>query len=540
MLRRCGPNSRQSVDRGMDKPDLEEPPLERSSSFIRMFGFVIAATITLAFVLGQADRETVMGNWAERRCDLSVLLTSGMYKPDDYGGSRNSFATENFNFCMRKYAAMALGQALQPAVKMTDQSIQGSSIIGQLLGTLRLMSKNLRDSFAKIIDNFHKQYVKGVQAVSITAQRLNAAMGRIEAIITSFMYITLSTYVGLMNTVEFIMFICIIIILCVVIIFIILFLFMWPLSPLLIAICVMIAAAGMGGAIGGAASVFCFAEETEVALLDGGTCRVAGLKIGQRLADGGVVEGMFTFDGVDTQLYNLYGVFVSGTHLVLHKGRYMEVASHPDAVLTERRAERLYCPIVSSRKVPVQCPNGLVTLFCDWEEVDDVVAQAAWDNVVEKTLKVIEAQGATCPAGLAPHTTVQIVLANGECKDTYITNVQIGQTIMGADGRSTKVLGVVRRQIGLRRRADVTDGVWYLSNNGQWSQKLEGAATAGGAPHNVDTIMYHLITDSGNFGIYYCGKDITIRDATEVGIDRLRSCTPTVLRMLNNEMTCLL
>lgn len=514
----------------MNASSLVEPPLERSSSFIRVFGFVIGATVLMAFVLGQADRETVMGHWAERRCDLGVLLTSSFYKPDDYGGSANSFATENFNFCMRKYAAMALGQAAQPAVKLASQNIQGSSVIGQLSNTLRLMINNLRDSFAGVINNFYKQYMKGVQATSIIAQRLNAAMKRIEAIITSFMYIALSTYVGLMNTVEFIIFVCIVIILIIVVIFILLFFLLWPVSPMLVAICVVIASAGLGAAIGGAASVFCFAEDTEVALADGSTIHVSDLRNGQQLADGGIVEGMFTFDGNETPLYNLYGTFVSGTHLVLYKGKYMEVAAHPDAVPTDKRVNKVYCPITSTRKVPVQCPNGTITLFCDWEEVDNVVAEVAWSELVERILGVYEIQEPTLPAGFGAGVDVPVVLANGELKNTLIGAVSIGQTILDAEGRPTKILGIVRRQMKIDRAGMISDGVWYRNSNGKWNQCFQSSNKSG----NKNTLMYHLITDSGTFTIYNHGTNIVVRDATEVGIERLRSCTPTVLRVLND------
>ncbi len=516
----------------MDNNKTEEPPLERSSSFIRIFGFIIACTVFLAFVLGQADRETVMNNWAKRRCDLGVLITSAFYKPDDYSGSANSFATENFNFCVKKYAAMALGQAMQPAVKVSSESIQSSSIMGKLLDSLRLMISNLVGSFGKIINNFYNTYRQGVLATSIIAQRINAALKRLEATVTAMMYMTLSTYVGLMNTVKFVLFVCIVIILVLVVIFILLFFVLWPVSPILVATCVAIASAGLGGAIGGAASVFCFAEETLVSMADGSEVQVNQLKPGDRLADGGKVEGMFTFSGEKTPLYELYGTFVSGTHLVMHKGRYMEVAAHPDARLTERRVKLVYCPITSSRKVPVVCADGKITLFCDWEEVDDIVAQTAWDTLVEKLLMVPVPQNPELPAGLGPMTTIDVILMNGELKSTYISNITIGQTVMDGDGLPTKVLGVVRRSLKIDRKGTLTDGVWFRATNGQWSQKIRGAAMLG----QHDTIMYHLITDSGTIRIYYHGQPVTIRDATEVGMERLRSCTPTVLRVLNNEI----
>lgn len=520
----------------MNASSLIEPPLERSSSFIRVFGFVIAATVMMAFALGQADRETVMGNWAERRCDLGVLLTSSFYKPDDFGGSTNSFATDNFNFCMRKYAAMALGQAVQPAVKLSSQNIQSSSVIGQLTNTLRLMTNNLRESFAGIIGNFYKQYMKGVQATSIVGQRLNAAMKRIDAIITSFMYITISTYVGLMNTVELVLFVCIIIILIIVVIFILMFLLLWPAAPLLVAICAIIASAGIGGAIGGAASVFCFAEETEVALADGSSVPINTLTSGQRLADGGIVEGMYIFDGHETPLYNLYGIYVSGTHLVLYRGRYMEVAAHPDAILTDRKVGRVYCPITSTRRVPVQCPNDTVTIFCDWEEVDDVVAEAAWSELVEHILEVDKMQDPTVPAGFGASIDVHVVLANGELKDTYIGAIDIGQTIMGGDDKPTQVIGIVRRKMKIAGTGSISDGVWHKDTKGKWCQSMQGSCKAG----EQNTLMYHLITDSGTFKIYHHGIDIVVRDATEVGIERLRSCTPTVLRVLNDGLGSIL
>jgi len=237
---------------------------------------------------------------------------------------------------------------------------------------------------------------------------------------------------------------------------------------------------------------------------------------------------MFVFDASETPLYNYKGIMVSGTHIVYcpKKKKYMEVSDHVDAILTNTRVDRVYCPIVSSRHVSVQNNGGGLSLFCDWEEVSSPLQEAAWMRKVCETLNVEPGNYANDVAGLNVKT---IKVFNHNKQLVSINEIDIGSYVL--DGQKlVKVLGKVKRRGPCV--SGISDGVWVAGRcHGEWKQFFHPANSA---VRNGDSMeLYHLITDSGTFTIMYEGVAYCIRDATEVGIDRIRSLTPTVLSELN-------
>jgi hypothetical protein len=277
--------------------------------------------------------------------------------------------------------------------------------------------------------------------------------------------------------------------------------------------------------IGGAASVFCFAPDVPVIMKDGKTKPIQTLVVGDVLMDGGIVEGMFEFNASETPLYSYKGTLVSGTHIVYcpRVKKYMEVASHPNAILTDIKVDRVYCPIVSSRHIPVQNSAGGLSLFCDWEEVSTPAAEAAWMEEVCACLGTRPDQFADEAAGFEGKT---VRIWNEEKKLIPIDQVKIGSYVI--DGlHMVKVLGIVKRRGNVV--SGISDGVW-IQHRGHigWKQFFHPANLA-----RNNTELYHLITDSGTFTVMYEGIAYVVRDATEVGVDRIRSLTPIVLSELN-------
>ncbi len=503
----------------MEEGTVPAPVPDDKSSFLRLTIAIIGFTLATVFAMTLADRHSVMAKWPEVRCNLPTMLSAFLYKPSDYNGSAADFAADNFNFCLSGIASKALGAATQPAVGIMKGQVDATGTIGQLQNSVRNMIGNLHRDFSKNLDGFYLKYslFQGVSAR--LAQYLRASMGKLEGIIGASTYLAISTFVSLMNTVEFIVWVAIIIILILVVIFIILFFFLAPFTPLLLTIVGIITAAGFGTAIGGAASVFCFAEGTPVILEDGTTCPINELVNGTTLLDGAKVEGMFIFDGSKTPLYDLYGTLVSGTHLVYHAASktYMEVAAHPDAQLTTHKSKYVYCPITSTRHIPVQNGLGTLTIYCDWEEVDSAEAEAAWAEAIATIIGNNPAPDAG-PAGFDETA----IIYNSYGNRISIADVNIGDMILD-DGVRAKVLGKVHRVV---MEPETKSGTWtwdyyqqkWVQNSGQ---------------HEAGMDLYHLVTDSGTFLVKFNDRKHIVRDATEVGISNLRSCTPAVLQALN-------
>jgi len=492
---------------------------------------ITALTVGLSIAMTYADRESVINDWPNKRCKTAVIATSFLYKPDDYNGTAADFAQENYNFCIKQLAGKTLQAGMAPATGVLKQQVGSSGVIGGMQNSIRNMLGTMGREFGSGLDIFYQRYQAIQGQVTRVMQYLQSAMGRISGVIGATIYLAVSMIVSMINTVEFIVWICIAIVIILVVIFIILFFILAPFSPLLLAVVTVIASAGFGAMIGGAASVFCFAEDTVVLASDAKTIRVQDLVIGTVLADGSTVEGMFVFDGTRTPLYDLYGCLVSGTHLVYDtkSRRYCEVVEHPDARPTIRRSERVYCPITSNRHVPVITSAGRHILFCDWEEVASDSARNVWTKAVYKHLDIdTEIIDDDDVAGM--HAHIRVAMADGQWKS--IEKVSIGDTVLYGRGQETKVLGKVLRHTMSSLQQTVHCGTWM--KNARQKKWQRQHSCSGQDKHQKMVEIYHLITDSGTFLINSDGIIYEVRDATEVGAANLRSCTPAVLSALNS------
>ncbi len=520
----------------MDQPlQKDEVQSEKQSSFIRLIGATLGFGIVMAFTMVYADRTSIMNNWTKERCKVPIMLSSFMYKPSDYVGSSASFAQDNFDFCVKEFASRALKLAAEPAVAIAGSQIDAQGTIGQLQNSIRLMVGNVYRDFAKQVGHFYNRYKIGRGQSIRVFQYLKSAVGRLQGIIGGIVYIAISSFVSIMNTIELIVWITIAIIIILTILFIILFFKLFPFTPLIIAVVVSLVTAGLGTMIGGAAAVFCFPGDTPVIMKDGHTKHMSELVAGDELLDEGIIEGMFVFDGSKTPLYRYKGILVSGSHLVYcpRVKKYMEVASHVDAILTEEKTERVYCPIVSSRHIPILNGNGGLSLFCDWEEVSTPVAVEAWSNMVKETLNVPKD---TIIADVAAGFNAKTVRVwNNEKKLVPINEIKIGTQIVDDRMELVEVLGIVKRRE--KWTPGISNGVWIQDRRNMWKQFFNPAndrqQSSMSEGQNEDIDIYHLITSSGTFTIMYEGIAYVVRDATEVGIDRIRSLTPTVLSELN-------
>ncbi len=102
----------------------------------------------------------------------------------------------------------------------------------------------------------------------------------------------------------------------------------------------------LNGPIMAVMKVLCFTGTTPVELVDGRIVKMRGVKIGDVLKGGSVVTGVMQFANVtQSKMYSLPScdARVSGSHLVRGPcGRFIPVAEHPEAVLTDERPELVY------------------------------------------------------------------------------------------------------------------------------------------------------------------------------------------------------
>jgi hypothetical protein len=135
----------------------------------------------------------------------------------------------------------------------------------------------------------------------------------------------------------------------------------------------------------------------------------------------------------------------------------------------------------------------------------------------------------TLPPGFADAAIGVITKERGIMK---ISEVNIGEHILDADDKYSRVLGIMKRRVAAGDGGgQYTDGVIAWSKQFRW--QLAQNNTIKYDPNGQEIDIYHIITDSGTFAVIHDDWMI-VRDATEVGLERLDDLTPLVLSTLND------
>jgi hypothetical protein len=497
-------------------------PLEyrvEGGSLFRIIITVIVLSVGVAISLAGVERHKIMEKWSERRCDISTMMSGFLYKPAKYTGSAFDFAAENFNFCMGSLANKTLKEASIPVLNILKKQKDAQGGLVESQNSVRSSLFQKKKELDEKLGFFYDKYNQVAYLISRVGQGISASVKRIGAVIVALVYMLLSAFAGTLNMFELTIYIAEVGAGILTAIPFGIILFGWMTIPTLSAI-----------SRYRSSSAYCFARGTMIATARG-RVPIENLAIGEALSDGSVVEGQYQFSGENVKLYLLRGIIVSGTHLVYcDDGRVCEVADHSEAKPLELCAGTLFCPIVDRRTIEVISPLGGTVKFADWEEVAGD-AEDAYDAAVRRILKVDPSYPApTLPTGLRGFTPV-IVRDNGL---TLLSGVKIGDFVLDADDKYVEVKGICRR-MALVQNMEVghTDGVVCFDFTTRKWKYLE--AGTGSGEHAVN--VYQLITTSGTYATFNdngLGVHI-IRDATEIGIDKIEMLTPLVLDHLNRK-----
>jgi len=311
-------------------------------------------------------------------------------------------------------------------------------------------------------------------------------------------------------------------------IIIFLFFILFPFIPIIITP-VLVAIIAIGSVVGAEASddqgAFCFTGDTPVLLADGSTKPISEMTAGLVLQGGGTVEAVLRMEGTQTPLYDLKGVHVSGSHLVLGSGGWHSVAEDSRATLLTERSDLLYCLNTSNQLIPIRSSEGAL-LFRDWEEIDsrDTVGQKGWNRLVGSLIGGLEPTVDDMASLLDPQILVPTTKG-----PKPLETLQIGDHIELSYNRSTCVLGLVEGRVTGTYTPHWLSGV--IERN--YSSTAHHRVTT--THPSTDFLRgNHVITDSGTLVIYTNGLVRKIRDFTEVGIDQIHKTYPFVAQRLSS------
>jgi hypothetical protein len=115
---------------------------------------------------------------------------------------------------------------------------------------------------------------------------------------------------------------------------------------------------------------FCFSGYTKVKMASGENMCIKDISLGDELAGGTLVDATLQIKNRSNDPFYRFNstelgdcVYVTGSHYIHHDDKYIFVRDHPEAVLTDKCDDILYCLVTSDHTIPVG-----EFKFWDWED----------------------------------------------------------------------------------------------------------------------------------------------------------------------------
>ena len=498
-----------------------------------MFAFIGLTAVLflgLAFVFAQSMRSEVSANWSKYRDDPFFMFMAPLFKPEDDPRTPVKFGADNFSDVLMTKLNQVFAVLLAPLFtilkSMSDMLVESTN---GLFNMKSFLSK-LYSKVGSVNDIFQRRFASTLFALQKTNIGLYSSFQKTYAAATASAFAGYAAFQAINGAFKLMVTTAIVILLILVALVILFFFVLAPSIPLILSVITIIGATSAAASVGGMSSAFCFAPETRVRLASGPK-PIYAVKVGDVTASGAQVVATFDFAVTDADIYELFGVQVSGNHIVYYEEAPIHVCDHPHANRLPGYSGKLYC--LSTSDHVIETVPGLT--FADWEELDSEEDLLDWYNEVYARLNNSDSdQPAPKPLALdqeaAFSSRTRIPTSLGPVE---IRNLTPGMKVYDTHNRLTKITGLVRiapSQIRSAVRIDAdaygSAAIWRQLGN-RWAQPSISELQT--VPEGES--WYHLFTESGTFRL--CGAEgDAVRDFSDVGVDQLEHTYGWVLGAL--------
>lgn len=431
------------------------------SELAKISAIVIVFIIAIFYIIVKGNRQVVIDNWSQYRCNPLVMPFA-----DFYGKSSN----ENFQNCLwimvEKYAKFLL-QPFHYINSLTHKILQG---FGGSINDIRKMMLQTRYFFLSIVSN--------------VMNRLFSLMGNMQYFMVKLRY-TLQKMHGVMITILYSS-----------------FTGMQTMSST------------WNGPIGGFARFFCFHPDTLVTLCNFESKKIRDLSINDIVFAGEKVIGIMKFKYTnDIQLINYNDTIVSSHHIVFDKTsqtwkRLYDLDKSQFQVVETDLPEYLYS-IITEKHILISNNN----FYTDYIETSNPLIH---QYIKKLTLGGLNnkfgtsAQDLTSSFIIGFDKNTSIMLEDGS--NRQIKDLEIGDILED----NNKIVGVIKQ-------SKISNTEMYQFNNiimskgtilyyqNQWVM-IDHIQDSVKIHHPINDIIYHLITERAELKINNC----RIRDYTEI------------------------
>jgi len=431
-----------------------------------IFTFIIILSFTFSKII--IHKKDVYDDWNNQRCKPTNIPFASFINPD-------VTIKQNFDYCVQQILTSSSEPLLQPLSYSLSFITNIFSDMADSVQNIRSVTNNLRTGIQHFGDDVFNRLINLTVPLQQMYLSVIDTFGKINAITTASLFTMLGSYYTLQSLMGAILDFIIKILTALSIMIVGLWLtpFTWPTASAMTAVFLSISIPlavivyFMNNVLHIKAEAIpklrCFHPNTIVTMHDNSFKPFHKLNLGDVLIDGSVVTTKFTLDSNNLDIYNLFGIVVSGTHKVKYNNKWIDVEKHPDATLVANNMNGVICCLNTSTKI-IKI-NGIE--FSDWDELyDDKL------NKVLRTFNIDDTKDIYAYTNDGYDVNALVKMRNG--KNIALKHVKIGDELYSGG----KVYGIVELN---------TKGISkykYLDN----------------CPE-LHTSLLHLLTSNGHFMI---------------------------------------
>lgn len=335
---------------------------------VLLFTFIVILSISFSKIV--VHKKDVLDDWNTQRCKPTNIPFASFINPD-------VTVKQNFDYCVQQILTSSSEPLLQPLSYSLSFLTNIFSDMTESVQNIRSVMNNLRSGVEDFGDDVFNRLINLTVPLQQMYLSVVDTFGKINAITTASLFTMLGSYYTLQSLMGAILDFIIKILTALSIMIVGLWLtpFTWPTASAMTAVFLSISIPlavivyFMNNVLHIKAEAIpklrCFHPNTIVTMFDKSFKPFHKLMLGDVLLDGSIVTTKFTLDAKNLDIYNLFGIMVSGTHKVKYNNKWIDVEKHPDATLATNNMDGIICCLnTSTKRINI---NGIE--FSDWDEL---------------------------------------------------------------------------------------------------------------------------------------------------------------------------
>lgn len=356
----------------------------------------------LAYTYLQSHIETIKSDWPNQRCKPNIIPFAGYIYNDDTTITSSEATKRNLEYCTQNITKELSADALAPLTYTVNNLSSSMSSIADGINSSRGMFDKIRTNLQSVSEEIMGRLLNVTVPIQQMVISFKDMMAKIQGVLTSALYTSMGTYYTLKSLLgaisEFL--VKALIALSVMIIMMWLTPFTWGVASTMTAVFIAISVplalmlAFMSKVLHVNLNLnipavpkkpACFDENTLIEIINNKGLKekipIKDIKVGDILAiDNAKVTAKMKLGSKDIKMYNINGIIVSDSHLILYDNNWIRIDQHPNAFkitnFNQYKTYNLNLANTNGIYRPIYCLNTTTKkihinseIFCDWDEI---------------------------------------------------------------------------------------------------------------------------------------------------------------------------